>query len=247
MNIRITLTTLLSLGMLVTSMMSFAADAETDAVLKKFEERIPGMPITSIEKTPVPGIYEIVSEGQVYYTTEDSRYMFRGNLIDLERREDLTAARLSGIQMTLVNALGDDNMLIYEPEETAERTVTVFTDTSCPYCSKLHAERDELLAAGVRIRYLMFPRAGVGSDAHRQLESVWCADDPQAAMTTAKAGGSVPEKTCDNPIESHIALAEQVGLRGTPMIFLDSGEVIPGYQPASELVRMIKESEPLQN
>ena len=64
----------------------------------------------------------------------------------------------------------------------------VFTDTSCPYCSRLHEEIGALSDANIRVRYLLYPRAGLDSDAAKQLESVWCSDDPQNAMTIAKEG-----------------------------------------------------------
>ncbi|MFT7211804.1 MAG: thiol:disulfide interchange protein DsbC, partial [Granulosicoccus sp.] len=48
-----------------------------------------------------------------------------------------------------------------------------------------------------------------------------------------------------NPIEEHVALAERLGLRGTPLIYTDSGEKIPGYREASALVSMVNNSEPL--
>lgn len=136
-------------------------------------------------------------------------------------------------------------MLIYEPAEPSTRSITVFTDISCGYCRRLHAELDTLLEEGVRVRYLMFPRAGIGSQGHKDLESVWCADNPQEAMTNAKAGGKIVAKSCPNPIEEHVALAERLGLRGTPLIYTDGGEKIPGYREASALVAMVNASEPL--
>ena len=63
-------------------------------------------------------------------------------------------------------------------------------------------------------------------------------------MTTAKAGGQVPAATCDNPIEQHVALAEKVGLRGTPLIYTDAGTRIPGYREPAAIVEMIRSSEP---
>ena len=130
------------------------------------------------------------------------------------------------------------------PEKDTGRSITVFTDTSCHYCRELHKEIDTFLEQGVAVRYLLFPRAGLQSPAHRNLESVWCSEDPQSAMTTAKAGGAVPGRTCTNPIESHMALAEQVGLRGTPLIYLDTGQQIPGYRAANDLIQMVKAGEP---
>ncbi len=140
-----------------------------------------------------------------------------------------------------------ENMLIYEPEVPSNRSITVFTDISCGYCRRLHGEINTLLDEGVRVRYLLFPRAGLGSQGHKDLESVWCADDPQAAMTNAKSGGKIDPKSCDTPIESHVALAERLGLRGTPLIYTDSGVKIPGYREAAILAGMVNDSKPLAN
>jgi len=93
----------------------------------------------------------------------------------------------------------------------------------------------------------MFPRAGLESDSRVALESVWCSDDPQEAMTAAKAGQPIQPLACETPIEQHYALAEQVGLRGTPLIYLDNGTAIPGYREAKILVEMINSTEPGAN
>ncbi|MEE9334487.1 MAG: DsbC family protein [Granulosicoccaceae bacterium] len=224
---------------------STASSENTDQVLKNIESliaaRFQGLEITKISPSPVKGIYEWVSGGQIFYISEDANHLFNGALIDTITRSDLTAARVGKIHIGLINDIGDHNMLIYEPQKPINKTVTVFTDTSCPYCSQLHSEIDELLGEGIRVRYLMFPRAGLGSETHKELESVWCANDPLAAMTSAKAGGWVDHATCKNPIESHVAVANAIGLRGTPLIYLDDGQSIAGYRPAKDLIALIKE------
>lgn len=223
-----------------------AQEIDSEATLKRIlGQRLPSIIIESIEPSPIPGVYELVSGGQIYYASSDGQFIIDGSVIDTVSRENITATRLGGVQLSLINALDESEMLVYEPEHTTDRSITIFTDTSCPYCSKLHAEIDELLDNGIRVRYLMFPRAGLGSESHRELESVWCADDPHTAMTIAKARGVIESNTCDNPIQAHIALAEAVGLRGTPLIYLDSGQSVPGYRPVNELVQMINASSPL--
>jgi len=197
------------------------------------------------EESPIKGLYELITDGELYYVSADGEYLVDGDMIDLATRSNLTSARKGRIHLGMINAVAENDMLIYEPEQESDRSVTVFTDISCGYCRKLHEELDELLDGGVRVRYLMFPRAGLGTQAAKDLESVWCAEDPQTAMTEAKAGGAIVPESCQNPIESHIALAEQVGLRGTPLIYLDNGDMVPGYRSAQQLVEMIKNSEPL--
>lgn len=242
---------LLAIGSMVvmaaTASSSLHAEMSLDELEAKLSDKLPGINVTSVADSPVPGLYELVTDGQIYYVDESAEYLVNGSLIRLSDRTNLTDSRLGGIHSALIEKVGEENMLIYEPEEASDRSITVFTDISCGYCRKLHAELDTLLEEGVRVRYLMFPRAGLGSQGHKDLESVWCADDPQAAMTNAKAGGQIEPKTCDNPIEQHVALAEQVGLRGTPLIYTDSGEKIPGYREASALASMVNDSKPMEN
>ena len=66
--------------------------------------------------------------------------------------------------------------------------------------------------------------------------SIWCADNPQKAMTDAKAGRRIEQKNCDTLIREHMVIADQVGVRGTPTIVLQDGSILPGYVPADELV-----------
>ena len=57
-------------------------------------------------------------------------------------------------------------------------------------------------------------------------------------MTDAKAGLSIEKKSCPTAIGRHIEAAQLVGVRGTPTIVLQDGQVIPGYVPAGELVEI---------
>ena len=217
---------------------------DLDALRARIEANLPGMRAASVDATPVPGLFEAVIDGQIYYVDESGDYLFDGSLVHLATRENLTEARLGTLHMAALTGVGAANMLSYAPVEPSGRSITIFTDISCGYCRKLHADLDVLLDAGIAVNYLLFPRAGLGSEGDAALESVWCNADPQAAMTAAKGGASVPEATCDNPIEQHVALARQVGLRGTPLIYTDAGERIPGYREPAAIVDMIESSEP---
>lgn len=234
----------LSISMLFSSLVAFA-ESTIDEIGARITDRLPGFIVSSLTETELPGLYEVVSDGRIYYIDESAEYLIDGSLIRLEDRSNLTDSRLGTIHMGLIEGIDEKNMLIYEPNEASTRSITVFTDISCGYCRRLHAEIDTLLEAGIRVRYLMFPRAGKDSQGHKDLVSVWCADDPLEAMTNAKAGGKIEAKSCANPIDEHVALAERLGLRGTPLIYTDSGEKIPGYREASALASMISNSVPL--
>lgn len=226
---------------------SDSSSTDIDQVSRTLSENLPGIEFTEVSQSVIPGLYEVITDGQIYYVDKSAEYLIDGSLIRLSDRANLTDARLGRIHMTLIGKMDEKDMLIYEPEKDSTRSITIFTDISCGYCRRLHAELDTLLDEGVRVRYLLFPRAGLDSQGHKDLESVWCADNPQEAMTNAKSGGQIEPKTCDNPIEAHVALAERLGLRGTPLIYTDSGEKVPGYREATVLATMVNRSEPISN
>jgi len=99
------------------------------------------------------------------------------------------------------------------------------------------------------MRYLMFPREGVGSDSFDKAVSVWCADDRREAMTQAKRGENIERKTCDNPVQAQYELGQKLGVRGTPSMILEDGTMIPGYVPPTQLAELLarnKDAKPAQ-
>ncbi len=193
--------------------------------------------VESIAESPIAGLYQVeLSGGRLLYATPDGQRLIQGAIFDVsgERPRNLTAeAEARGVARTL-EALPSEQLITFAP--AAPKThVTIFTDVDCGYCRKLHLEMEELNALGVEVRYAAFPRGGLGGQTAATMESIWCASDPRAAMTQAKLGKKVSPATCDNPIASHYELGQQVGVQGTPAIFLANGRLIPGYQPAAQL------------
>ena len=234
-----------ALALALTAGPSFGGEGDAEKLRAALGEKMPKLEITEIAETPVPGVLELLSGGEIYYLTPDARYMIDGNLLDLESEVNLTARRKGKAHMSLINAVSEDKMIIFPAKSEPKRVMTVFTDTTCPYCSKLHAEVAKLQDSGVEVRYLLYPRAGMGSPAYDELQSVWCAEDQKEALTAIKAGRQIETQQCDNPIAEHIALAREVGLRGTPLVYLDSGDIVNGYRPADQILAAFAQSQPL--
>jgi thiol:disulfide interchange protein DsbC len=194
----------------------------------------------SIEPTPLAGLYEVVVGSNVVYMSADGRYMLQGELIDVQRRVSLTEPRRREATRSVIEALGEDKMIVFTPEKV-KHVVTVFTDIDCGYCRKLHKEMDQYLSEGIKVRYMMYPRAGAGSESYRKAVAVWCAEDRNAAMTDAKNGKAVEMKSCDNPIDQHMDLVRQLRARGTPFIVLEDGSTQPGYVPAKRLSGLLNQ------
>ena len=206
----------------------------------KLEKAIPGRAPSSIRKSVVPGVYEVLYDLRQYYITADGRYLIT-DIVDLENGGGkLPKTHLDQAIAKAINAIGEDHMVIFGDKAKSKYTVNIFTDIDCGYCRKLHSEMDGYNGAGIRVRYLFYPRAGVGSDSYKKAVAVWCAKDRNAAMTRAKRGERIEMKECDNPVKSHLKLGERIGLHGTPAIALADGTVIPGYIPPKRLAAFLE-------
>lgn len=141
----------------------------------------------------------------------------------------------------MINAVPLEEMIIFKAP-MQKYVINIFTDIDCGYCRKLHSEIDQYMAEGITVRYLFFPRAGKDSESYKKAVSVWCADDKNAALTAAKTSTTPPpEKTCKNPVEKQMALGDELGVRGTPMMISPKGYVYPGYMPAKKLAEALSQ------
>jgi thiol:disulfide interchange protein DsbC len=199
---------------------------------------LPDYKPTSVQPTPVDGLYQVEIGPQVMFVTGDGRFLIDGAIVDLKTREDITESARGKARMRAIDSIGEEQMIVFDAPNT-DHTITVFTDIDCGYCRKLHEQIGGYAAQGIRVRYLFYPRTGTGSPSFDKAVSVWCADDRQAAMTAAKSGQRVENRKCMNPVEKHMELGELMGIRGTPAIVLESGEMVPGYVEPKRLATLI--------
>ena len=214
--------------------------AEADKLSAALEVGNTGLKVGTVKTSEIPGLYEVqFVNGPMVYATTKGDFFIVGDIFGVgpSGYVNLAEKRRDGERVEQLAALDTDDMIVFSPEGEKRASVTVFTDVSCFYCQKLHKEVPELNKRGVEVRYLAYPRAGVGSEAYKQLASAWCADDKLATMTALKNRETVPENVCaGNPVADQYLLGQKMGVRGTPAIVTESGQMIPGYQSADDLM-----------
>lgn len=220
---------------------SIAQAADPDQAIRQALKALqPDLPIEAISESPMPGLYQVqLKGGRLLYTSADAQFVLQGFLFQIKdgKTVNLTEQAESKAVAKVINAIPAKEMVVFPADaKAAQKThITVFTDTDCGYCQKLHSEVAELNRRGVEVRYVAFPRQGTGSHGYNTLVSVWCAKDPREAMNLAKARKDVPAAQCENPVEKQYQLGQMIGVQGTPAIVLANGRLIPGYQPAPQL------------
>ncbi len=227
----------LNLGMGLVALLGWSALAQatdTNAIEARLAGLVPDMSQVAISETPIDGLMQVQVGSEVLYMTADGRYLVQGRVIDMETQTDLTDAAQSGMRREQLATLDAADFVSFGNADS-EYEVLVFTDPDCGYCRRLHEQIEDYEAAGIKIHYVAFPRAGAGSSTHTKMVSVWCADDRQGAMDIAKAGGNPPRATCDNPVMDQYRMGQALGVTGTPSILTFNGDIIPGYVPADRL------------
>jgi thiol:disulfide interchange protein DsbC len=220
--------------------------AQEDEKLSKADlaAKLSGVDANDISDSPLDGIYEVSVGANVAYVTADGRYLLQGELYDLLTNQNLTEQTRSLTRVDLLASVEPADMIVFSPENgEVKHTITIFTDIDCGYCRQFHREIEQVNALGIEVHYLFYPRSGPDTESWAKADKVWCAADRNAALTRAKLGGNVPDASCsDTPVAAHWDLGHQVGVRGTPAMYSETGEHLGGYLPPAALAKLLDES-----
>ena len=203
----------------------------------------PDLNYGAIQASPIPGIAMLqVENGPLLYVYNDGEFFFDGDLYQVGKGRfiNLKEQALTAVRKDLLAEIPLADMIVFSPTVPVQGVINVFTDVDCGYCRKLHKEVPDLNAMGIEVRYLAFPRAGIGSASYQKIASAWCADKPRQALTALKNGKDIEQNVCaDNPVEKQYSLGQQMGVNGTPAIVLADGSLLPGYRPAADLAKVL--------
>jgi thiol:disulfide interchange protein DsbC len=188
-----------------------------------------------ISESGIQGLYTISIGSQVFYMSQNGKFILQGDIYDAKTGTNLTEQDRISARKDFLNQLNEEEMVIFAPDEF-QHTITVFTDVDCGYCRKFHSEIDEVMDLGIRVRYLFFPRTGPDTESWEKAEKVWCSQDRHSAITKAKQGKSLRAKICsETPVQKHYSLGQMFMVQGTPTMVSDKGKTIIGYLPAGVL------------
>ncbi|MEI8596521.1 bifunctional protein-disulfide isomerase/oxidoreductase DsbC [Photobacterium sp. Hal280] len=220
---------------------AFSASAEPDVRAIEATLNPLGLTAASVTPSPLKGMNEVVTERGIIYMSDDGQYFVAGHLYQSVDGEpvNLTEQKMASINKDKLKGM-ESEMIVY-PAKEEKYVVTVFTDTSCGYCRKLHSEMQAYNDAGITIRYLAFPRGGERSQNFGEMSAIWASKNRAQAMDDAKKGKLDVEQSPHNDslVMKHYQLGVAMGVTGTPALVLEDGTMLPGYQPASRLLQFL--------
>jgi thiol:disulfide interchange protein DsbC len=243
------------------------ASPDTLAVMQNLKRLYPKTQFSNIRETNLPGIYEVVMGRNIAYVEGSGRHFIFGHLFDMPTQTDLTQQRKDqlGLPSVAANDVRDpapgQGAPARGPQAEEERRIdfatlprqdalqivkgngkrrlAVFSDPDCQYCKRL--EENLVGLENATIDVYLFPIAQLHGDAPRKSKAVWCSKDKVRAWADLMTAGKDPgnQADCPNPVDRNVALANKLGVRGTPTIVLPSGRVIPGAIPLASLNQML--------
>ena len=237
---------ILAVGLMSCMSASFAADSVDRAEITKLLKSRLGASVVVSEpvETPAEGIYQAKYGSKIAYLTGNGRYIFLGDMVDLQTQENLTEESRRVVSKEILASVEIKDLAVYPSTAADTKAVlNVFTDTSCPYCKKLHEEVPDLQKAGIEVRYFPFPRGGARGPGYSALKQVWCGKDKAKTMNIAKEVelGILPTGDCAEAsfVDEGYNIGNQLGVSGTPALFTSEGQKIEGYVPSAKLIPML--------
>ncbi|WP_407280363.1 DsbC family protein [Aromatoleum evansii] len=192
----------------------------------------------SVAPTPVPGIYEVVSDRAVFYVDATGRFAFvDGRLVDTVEKQDLTQLRLDRLSAIPFAELPID-LAIKTVRGNGSRRLAVFEDPACPACRSLQPT----LTALDDVTIYTFTYPVVSSDSIPAAVGTWCGSDHQADQWRAYMEGAPAPRQIEPHCEPAMDRVRRIvefgrhhGIRNTPTLVLADGRRVVGAISGPEL------------
>jgi thiol:disulfide interchange protein DsbC len=186
--------------------------------------------VDQVNKTPMPGLYEVVTPDHLFYTDEQTRYLIDGSLYDLHTMRNLTDERARKLFAIDFNSL-PLNLAMKKVKGNGKRKMFIFSDPNCAFCKRLEAELQKV--DNVTIYHLLYP---IFPGSEEKARNVWCSKDRNKAWDDMMLHGIMPPAaSCATPIAKALELGRKLKVNGTPTIIFADGSLVPGYLPAADL------------
>jgi thiol:disulfide interchange protein DsbC len=190
--------------------------------------------IEKTNKANILGLYEVVAQGQLFYTDEKAQYLFTGNIIDLKTMRNLTEERSRKLFAIDFNSLPFD-LAIKKIKGNGQRKMAYFSDPNCGFCKKLE---NELKNVDNVTLYVFMLSIFQGSD--KKVQGVWCSKDQIKAWDNLMLNNvQPPVGTCDAPTAKLMELSQKLNINGTPALIFADGILVSGFRPAAELEKSL--------
>jgi len=216
-------------ALLASLLLAIPAVAQQDPVAEKIKaelkKKIPEAQVDSVRKVPYGSLYEVVVGSELFYTDDKASFIVLGSIVDMKTRENVSELRMRQLNRVVFDTLPLDQA-IKIVRGNGSRRVAVFADPNCGYCKRF--ERDLLGVSDITVYLFLYPI--LAPDSMVKSKAIWCAPDRGKAWIDYMVRDlAVPADTgCATPIDRIVDYGKGKRITGTPTIFFEDGERVPG-------------------
>lgn len=214
---------------------ALSAHAGETEIKNALQKKVPQIgQINQVAKSPVPGLYEVITQDHLFYTDEKAQFLIDGAVFDLKSMRNITEERSRKLFAINFNQLPLE-LAVKKVKGKGERKLAIFTDPNCGFCKRLEKELQQIDNITIyQFLYPVFP----GSD--EKVRAVWCSKDRVKAWDDLIQDDVMPPAgNCETPTAKVLALGRKLKVNGTPALIFADGTINPGYMPAAELEKAL--------
>ena len=222
-------------------LLALPAAAQQDAIAERIKaelkKKAPEAPVDTVRKVPYGGLYEVVVGSEIFYTDEKATFLIIGSIVDVATRENVTETRTRQVNRVAFESLPVDQA-IKIVRGNGSRKVAIFADPNCGYCKRF--ERDLLGITDITVYLFLYPV--LGPDSVQKSKAVWCAADRGKAWLDhmVRDMGVPVDTSCPTAtLDKVMAFGKGKRITGTPTIFFEDGERVPGAMQIGEFEKKL--------
>ena len=227
-------------ALLATLLFAASAGAQQDAAAERvkaeLKKKIPEASVDVVRKVPYGGLYEVVVGSEIFYTDEKASYLLLGSIVDMKSRENVTELRMRQLNRVAFDSLPFENAFKIV-RGNGSRRVAMFADPNCGYCKRF--ERDLIGVNDITVYVFLYPI--LAPDSVTKTKAVWCAPDrAKAWLDYMVRDMALPAETsCATPIDKNLEFGKGKRITGTPTMFFEDGERVPGAISLADLEKKL--------
>ncbi|HXZ48373.1 MAG TPA: DsbC family protein [Usitatibacter sp.] len=215
------------------------AQVNPESIKAELHKKLPEAHVQSVRKTPYGNLYEVVSDGEIFYTDDRASFISLGPIVDLNTKENVTETRLRQVNAVDFKALpfADAIKIV---RGNGSRKIALFEDPNCGYCKRF--ERDFQGVTDITAYVFLYPI--LAADSYTKSKAIWCAPDPAKAWIDTMVHDRLPAKdgTCSTPLDKNVAFGQEKRIHGTPTLIFEDGQRLPGAISMAELEKRFREA-----
>ena len=228
-----------TLAVALTATLASACLAQEAVIRENLVKRLPGLPqIDEVNKTPIPGLYEVRMGTEIVYTDEHGDHIIEGSITETKTRSNLTQARIDKLTAIDFAALPLKDAIVWK-QGTGARKLVVFADPNCGYCKKFETEMQQV--KDVTVYTFLYPI--LGGDSPDKARNIWCAKDNGAVWRNWMINGTTPMRSmgqCDTAaLQRNVALGKKYRVNGTPSLVFEDGKRVPGAMGPDQVEKQL--------